>query len=513
MEASKKRSYLLKLSLFATGLSGIVSEYMLSTTASYFLGDSVFQWTITVSLMLFSMGIGSNISKFFTKNLLSTFIKVEYLLSLIVSFSVLISYYFAGFPEVRMIAIYGLAIFIGILIGLEIPLVMRLNEEFEELKINIANVLEKDYYGSLAGGMFFAFVGLPIIGLQYTPFLLGLVNFAVATLLLIKVKEFVEDYSKLKIIFAVTATIILAGAFFSKEIIFYAEQNKYNDLVVFQEQTKYQKLTLTKFKDNYWLYINGNLQFSTYDEVLYHEPLVHPALNLTASRGKILILGGGDGCALREVVKYKDIQEIILIDLDRGMTDLGKNNAILVELNKNAFSDKRLTVINKDAYNYLEDSSGIYDVIICDFPDPRSADLARLYSKEFYELCKRSLSENGILVTQAGSPYSTPYVFESIQKTIESAGFSSIRFRNHVPTMGEWGFILASKSINEAELKKRFSEINFNGIETKWLNNEAIPLILSFGKNYFFESSYRVEVNSLINPVIIKYFDKNRFNF
>ena len=185
----KLKSNILKLSLFATGLSGIVAEYILSTLASYFLGDSIFQWTLIVSVMLFSMGLGSRLSRFLETDLLKKFIIIEFILSLLTSFSSLLAYTAAAYTVYTGIIIYSLSILIGLLIGMEIPLVVRLNDEFEALKVNISSVLENDYYGSLLGGLFFAFVGLPYLGLTYTPFILGGINFAVAIFLFNR-----EDY-------------------------------------------------------------------------------------------------------------------------------------------------------------------------------------------------------------------------------------------------------------------------------------------------------------------------------
>jgi len=162
------KSNILKLALFATGLSGIVAEYILATLATYFLGDSVFQWTMIISVMLFSMGLGSRLSKYFTSDLLKKFIIIEFSLSLLTSFSSLLVYTAAAYTIYKGLIIYGLSIIIGLLIGMEIPLVVRLNYEFQKLKVNIASVLENDYYGSLIGGMFFAFIGLPYLGLTNT---------------------------------------------------------------------------------------------------------------------------------------------------------------------------------------------------------------------------------------------------------------------------------------------------------------------------------------------------------
>lgn len=503
-----KRSNLLKLCLFATGLSGIVAEYILSTLAAYFLGDSVIQWTLIVSLMLFSMGVGSSLSKYIKKNLLEKFIMIEFTLSIATSFSAIIVYSLSAFPEYRGIVIYGLSFFIGLMIGLEIPIVTRLNEEFEELRVNIANVLEKDYYGSLAGGIFFAFVGLPIIGLTYTPFILGIIDFSVAVALYVYLRDKVK-FSKVKMNIAIAGVVVLlaSGIVFANPIIKFTEQLKYLDQIVYEEQTKYQKIVITKWKDYHWLYLNNSVQFSTYDEAMYHEPLMHIPLLLSGSRGNILILGGGDGCAAREALKFSDVKSVTLVDIDPAMTRMGRENEIIVSVNDSSLLNSRVKIINRDAFNFLEESREIYDVIVADFPDPRNSDLARLYSQEFYTIVRKHLSRDGIFITQAGSPYFAYKAFSSIDTTIRSSGLSTLRMRNHVPTMGEWGFVIASGSLSHEELRKRLLELNIDGGKTRWLTTSVLPALVSFGKRPA-ATDEEIKVNTLRDPVLHRYFEE-----
>ena len=163
------KSNILKLALFATGLSGIVAEYILGTLATYLLGNSVIQWTMIISVMMFSMGLGSRFTRHIGGDLLVKFIIIEFALSFFVSYTSVISYTTAAFTDYAGFVIYAMSIIIGIFIGMEIPIVIRLNDECESLQINVSSVIEKDYYGSLLGGIFFAFIGLPYLGLTYTP--------------------------------------------------------------------------------------------------------------------------------------------------------------------------------------------------------------------------------------------------------------------------------------------------------------------------------------------------------
>jgi len=328
-------------------------------------------------------------------------------------------------------------------------MVTRLNQEFEELKVNIANVMEKDYYGSLVGGIFFAFVGLPVFGLTYTPFILGSVNFIVAIFLIfILWKNILASYRALfwPIGIAICA-LIMVGAAYAQDIIDYGEQKSYKDQVIYQEQTRYQRIVLTEWKGYNWFYLNGNLQLSSFDEWMYHEPLVHPAMKLNPHPQRILVLGGGDGCAVREILKYPSVESITLVDLDSAVTALARSHPAFLKMNKGALDSEKLTVINTDAFAYLEQSEDFYDVMIIDFPDPKSIELARLFSVEFYRMCYKHLRPNGVIIAQAGSPYYATKAYKCIDKTMAAAGFGTVPLHNQILSLGEWGWIMGAKDI------------------------------------------------------------------
>lgn len=507
------RSPILKLALFATGLSGIVAEYILSTLATYFLGNALVQWTMIVSVMLFSMGLGSRLSQYIRTSLLAKFVYIELALSFLVSFSSLIAYTTAGYSSYTGLVIYVMSISIGLLIGLEIPLVIRLNKEFQSLRINIASVMEKDYWGSLIGGIFFAFVGLPYLGLTYTPFVLGAVNFLVALMLLYTVRKEIQSKSRvLWPVAAVLALVLGSGAMMARPIILYGEQNRYQDKVIYSEQSAYQRIVITQWKNDYWLYLNGNQQFSTIDEDKYHEPLVHPVMQMAGHPTDVLVLGGGDGCAVREILKYPSVEHVSLVDLDPNMTRLGQEHPLLLETNQGAMNNPKVEVINRDGFSYMEDSERFYDVIIIDLPDPRSVDLNRLYSLEFYRLCHRHLRPNGLIITQAGSPYYATKAFQCIDTTMTAAGFATCMLHNQVVTLGEWGWILGAKNLEKDQLKAALRNLNFNDVATKWINRESMTLMTSFGKNIYYETNGPLEVNTIHNPALYHYYLKGNWD-
>ncbi|MEK6481862.1 polyamine aminopropyltransferase [Catalinimonas sp. 4WD22] len=507
--SKKLRSNVLKIALFATGLAGIVAEYVLSTLATYFLGDSVFQWTMIVSMMLFSMGLGSRLSKLFEKDLLQKFIYVEFTLSILSAFAALLAYTAAAYTMYTGFIIYGFSILIGLLIGLEIPLVIRLNDEFEELKVNISSVMEKDYYGSLLGGIFFAFIGLPYLGLTYTPFILGITNFLVALLLIYVLWSVLETKVKRRLSLTASgvAVVLIGGLMLAEPIILYGEQQRYRDKIIYQEQSRYQRIVITQWKDHFWLYINGNQQLSTLDEQMYHEPLVHPAMQLLPSVKDVLILGGGDGCGVREILKYPGVENITLVDLDPAMTELGKNHPILKDLNNGALLNEKVEIVNEDAFHFLENTNQYFDVVIVDLPDPKTVELGRLYSMEFYTLASRQMRPNAVMITQAGSPYFATKAFYCIDKTMSAAGFKTQPMHNQVVTLGEWGWVIGVKTEQSSlNLKEKLQQLSFTDIETAWLNQEAMQLMTSFGKNFFLSENDSVEVNTVHNPVLYKYY-------
>jgi len=500
------KSRILKLALFATGLSGIVAEYILSTLATYFLGDSVFQWTMILSIMLFAMGVGSRISTKFNTKILEKFLIAEFCLTLLTSTAALSTYFFMGVTEHIGIIIYAYCISIGLLIGMEIPLVTRINEENEDLRTNIAGVMENDYYGSLLGGLFFVFVGLPYLGLTHTPFILGGINFLVAILLFIRLRKHISKTYRIAFS-AVIPTLLIVISFLSynaDEIVLYGEQKRYNDKVVFSKQTRYQKITITQWKEHFWLYLNSSKQLCTFDEWLYHEPLVHPVMQLTKDHRNVLILGAGDGCAIREVLKYEGVEQITLVDIDPEMTKIGMTNSIFIEMNDSSYYDPRVKVINQDAFQFLENTEDFYDVMILDFPDPKSIDINRVYTREFYNLCNRKLRPMGHIITQAVSPYYTTKAFRSIEKTLGASGFNTLPIHNHVYSFGEWGWVIGSKHLDKTTMKSNLLEMDFQDLDVQWITNESMNLMTSFGKDL--RNADSVEVNTIHNPVLYRYY-------
>lgn len=500
--------------VFATGLSGIVAEYVLATLATYLIGNSILQWSLIVSVMMFSMGLGSRLSRYIRHDLLTAFIGIEFILSLFTAYSAMITYSSASVTPLVPFIVYSLSIIVGMLIGMEIPLVIRMNTEYRVLRLNISGVMEKDYYGSLLGGFFFSFVGLPYLGMTYTPIVLGCINFSVALVLIFITFKVMSPRAKRAIVIGGTITgIALISAFWSaKPIIRFSEQKKYKDKVIYQKQSMYQRIVMTEWKGDYWLYLDGNLQTSSFDEAMYHEPLVHPVMKLAGRPAEILIIGGGDGCAVREILKYDYVRSVKMVDLDPAITDFAKSFPPMLSMNDSSLFDTRVYITNSDGFNYIENDTSFYDVIIVDLPDPRTVELSRLYSEEFYLICKNRLRPNGAVITQATSPFYAPTAFRCIEKTMAAAGLGPVPMHNQVLTMGEWGWIIASKKYDERKTKEILRGLSFDDIETRWITGEAMLQMTSFGKNYPIKQQEDIKVNRLNDPVLHRYYLKSNWD-
>ncbi|WP_410210525.1 polyamine aminopropyltransferase [Aquirhabdus sp.] len=437
------------ISVFVVASCGLAYELITGALASYLLGDSILQFSTIIGTYLFAMGIGSHFSKYIKdEDVLQRFIEVELLVGLIGGLSA--TFLFVIFAWLSMpfrVVLYALVLIVGILVGMEIPLVMRiLNQRKAEFSELVSKVLTFDYLGALAVSLLFPLILAPKLGLARSALLFGLCNAGIAGWTAWRFREELPNMRKLfnRTIFSIV--ILLAGFVASDRLVRWSEGVLFGDPVIYAKTTQYQRLVLTKWKDDLRLYINGNLQFSSRDEHRYHEALVHPILAALPQARRVLILGGGDGLALREVLRYPQIEQATLVDLDPAMTQLFSTNAELTALNKNSFHNPKVRVINDDAARWLEQNSEVFDAIIMDFPDPSNFGLGKLYSVPMYRLVARHLSEHGLVVVQSTSPYHAPRSFWCVAATLEKAGFYTTPYHALVPSFGEWGFIIGAKN-------------------------------------------------------------------
>lgn len=494
-----KETTVLILSVFIAGLCSIIYELLIGTTSSYFLGDSVKQFSLTIGMYMAAMGLGSYFSRMISdENLLVKFIGIEIFLGFLGGISVPALYFTFAFTDLYPWMMVLMTMLIGICIGLEIPLLTRVMEQYYVLKVNLSNVLSLDYLGALIATLIFPFILLPFLGTFRSSIFFGLINMLIGFLVLWGFSDQI-GFNRKKLL--LTANILACGLLVfmlmvSNWLLESWTQSLYQDRVVYSKQSNYQKIVLTKDKDDYRLYLDGNLQFSTIDEYRYHEALVHIPLGIRKA-SNVLLLGGGDGLAVREVLKHSTVQSVTLVDLDPEITGMAKENPHLKRINESSLENSKVSVLNQDAFVYLNKTPKRFDLIIADLPDPNNSSLSRLYSREFYMLVRSRLAENGIFITQSTSPFYARKAFWSIGKSLQNAGFSNlVPYHVNVPSFGDWGFMMASN----AALNTGMIQLQ---VPTRFLNREAIPGLFVFEKDLIEKD---VQGSSLDQPKILTYY-------
>jgi len=350
-----------------------------------------------------------------------------------------------AFTQGFSIILYALVIVMGVLVGLEIPLLMRIVKDRYNFRDVIAHVLTFDYLGALAASLIFPIILVPRLGLVRSAMLFGLINVAVA---LWTTYIFANQLATTRALRAACLLVLIGlgvGIAEAKRITATAEDNIYADEIIFARDTRYQHLVLTRFKDDIRLFLNSHLQFSSRDEYRYHEALIHPGLASIPTPRRVLVLGGGDGLAVREILKYPQIESVTLVDLDPEMTKIFSSHAMLTELNKNSLTSPKLHVINADAFPWIDSNTDSFDFIVIDFPDPTNYSLGKLYTTAFYRAVARHLSAQGMVVVQSTSPMFARDSFWCIANTLKQAGLKTFPYHVYVPSFGEWGFVLASQ--------------------------------------------------------------------
>lgn len=559
--------------MFFTGAAGLIYEYILGTVNSYLLGNSILQMSITIGAMFFMMGLGGLLQRFIKGWLVECFIAAELLLVLLGGFAPIalqwvFAYDQASYETVKWLYMCA----IGMLVGIEIPLVMRINERFSaSLGDNIAGTWSWDYLGGAAGVGLWIFMLTKFVPMTHISFIIAAANLIVAVISLVffwkrglmqcRLSGYVASLLALA-----TVIVTLVGWSSVDNWSKIISQKLYDNPIVFQAATPYQQIVMTKGQHpsdpggaNYELYLNGNKQFSSVDERIYHELLIHPAMNTAASQRNVLVLGGGDGLAVREIVKYPDVRNITLVDLDPEMTKLARENPVLSELNEGAFDDARVNplpsegvintgsqeevivqtndpattsctevaseggerqssctqvpvtrsigkvdIFNIDADRFMSSASGPWDVVVIDLPDPNSVELAKLYSVEFYQKIRRNMSPDGVVVVQSTSPYHAKETFLCILRTMSAAGLAVVPYHDNVPSFGDWGWIIGSRSLTESALYDKLQSMESFSVETQKVDPAVLRRALVFNKDGL--TSSNTTVSTLMEPTVFQYY-------
>ena len=482
-------------STFLVAMCALAYELLMSSVSSYFLGNSVTHFSLTIGLFLSFMGLGSLLSKRLENHLLERFILIEVLLSVVGGFSTLALYAAFTFTPYFYLFVFVFIGTIGTLIGFEIPIITRIVERHQKLSHAVAHVFTADYLGSLVASLTFALILLPWLGLMRSAFAIGLLNIAAAGITLFAFRSQIAHRKSLAVATLIATALLMFGTVTTAPAVSFFEQKLYSDEILFSKQSVYQNIVLTKFHDDIRLFLNGSLQFSSIDEYRYHESLVHIPMSAAATQESMLILGGGDGLAARELLKYEDVQQITLVDLDPAMTTLATTHPLLLELNQHSLLNSKVTIINQDAQTYLEQTSDRYSVILIDLPDPNDIAVGKLYTSEFYTLVAQHLAEGGVVVTQATSPYFSRSAYWCIANTMNDVFGNISPYTVNVPSFGPWGFVMASKTAIPS------SSVD---VATQYLTPAILPALFVIDPDM---QHIDTGINTLDNQILVQLYD------
>ncbi len=488
----------LLITAFVISTCGLVYELIAGTAASYLLGDSITQFSTVIGVYLFSMGIGSFLSKYVDKNIASTFVQVELLIGLVGGCSATLLFMLFNHIDNFRILLYSLVSIIGILIGLEIPLLMRMLQERLDFKNLVSQVFTFDYIGALFASLLFPLLLVPYLGLMRTSFLFGICNLGVGLWTIHLFRDQLHWQKSLKLTACLLIAGLVCGFAYSDRLMSLSESSTYQDPVIYSTSTPYQRIVITNNNKDLRLFLNGNLQFSSRDEYRYHEALVHPAMASLQNPRDILVMGGGDGLAVRELLKYPSVRSITLVDLDTKMIDLFKTQEILTKLNQDSLNNPKVKVVINDAFVWLKSTDQKFDVAIVDFPDPSNYSLGKLYSDTFYRTLKKSLTPNGLVVVQSTSPFYAKNSFWCVDATLAEVGFHTTPYHAYVPAFGDWGYVIGSVQPFFPPAQERYPQ----GL--RYVSTDTFKQMLCFAKDMM---PTETKVNKLNNQILVHLFE------
>lgn len=500
-------NYLLYLNVLVIATCGLIYELLAGTLASYLLGDSVTQFSLVIGVYLSALGIGSWLSRYVDTGVARTFIEIEIAIALVGGLSAPIL--FVAFAQIAWfrILLFGMVLLIGILVGLELPLLMRILKENLDFRELVARVLTFDYIGALMASLLFPILLVPHLGLVRTSLLFGLLNAAVGIWGTSLLRPLLSQRSVagLRTRGFIVVGILVLGFIKADSLTSLTEEAILQKPIVFTQHSPFQRIVVTKEKDDFQLYLNGNLQFNSRDEYRYHEALVHPAISSCDQVCDVLVLGGGDGLAVREILRYPSVKRVTLVDLDPAMTSLAENFPPLKALNQESLQDERVTVINQDAFVWATEQEKTFDVAIIDFPDPSSYSVGKLYTTRFFQMLQGVLNDNAVVTVQCTSPLVAPQSYWCILNTMSASGFLVQPYQTSVPTFGVWGFAYARQT-------------GSNLSDTRpWESRRELPAGLRYLDQATMQTMFQmpadiapvdVKINRLNDQVLVRYYEQ-----
>ncbi len=491
-------SLLFLLSAFVISTCGLVYELVNGALASYLLGDSVTQFSTVIGVYLFAMGIGSYLTKFIRGNLALTFVGIEILVGVVGGFSsALLFVLFAHIVHFR-VCLYLIVGITGMLVGAEIPILLRILQDQFQFKDLVAKVFTFDYVGALFASILFPLLLVPHLGMIRTSFLFGIFNVVVALAAIQILGQKSIAYKSLRGVAILALVSLITGFAASDRLEAFGEAGVFPGQTIFAKTTNYQRILITRQENDIRLFLNAHLQFSSRDEYRYHEALIHPGLNSIENPERVLVLGGGDGMAVREILKHPKVKSVTLVDLDAEMTRIFTDIDFLRILNKSSFSDPRMNIINTDAFVWLkEHPSEKFDFIVLDFPDPANYSIGKLYTITFFKLLLQALQKDGRVVIQSTSPLAARKSYWCVAHTLTAAGFKNITpYHAYVPSFGEWGFVMGSQT------PFRSPEQYLDGL--KFIEPKTFSAMLYFPSDM---SDVPTEINRLNNQALVRYYE------
>ncbi|KAF4409806.1 spermine/spermidine synthase domain-containing protein [Streptomyces lycii] len=471
--------------VFVCAACGLVYELELVALASYLFGDSVTQASVVLSVMVFAMGVGSLLAKRLRGHAAAAFGLVEAALALIGGGSAMAlhaSFVWSGHSRVALVVF---SFVIGALIGAEVPLLMTLIQRIRRQDAGgaVADLFAADYVGALVGGLAFPFLLLPLLGQLSGALATGAVNTVAGGAMVLWL--FGRDLTaRIRWTIVVANGLVLAllgvGAAFVGSFEEAARRAVYGADVRVVMRTEVQEVVVTGGvgadsgngargaagagtggalgsgdggsgdggsgegrsgdgahgdggsgtagpAEPLALFLDGRLRVSGRVERRYQEALVHPAMN--GPRERVLVLGGADGLAAREVLRYGDVRSVTVVDTDPAVFRLARTDPGLSRLNRQSMSDPRVHAVAADVFGWLRGADSAYDVVVADLPDPRITDSTKLYAQEFYGLVERALAPGGRFVVRVRSAAGQPRTYWTVDATLRSAGFRTVPYR------------------------------------------------------------------------------------
>lgn len=514
-QLTRRQRLCLLLTAGVSSSCGLAIELLLGTLASYLVGNQALAYGVAVGFFLAAMGLGAYLSRFIATSksdldqqiqLQTAFVWVELAFAPFSALAPILLFALFVIDGPFWLALILTTLVLGMLAGMELPILTRLLEKDEDLKDALAGVLALDYIGALLGSLLLPIVLLPFFGMFPSATLIG----SIPALMVVALAVVFPRLRRWGRVGLAIAALLLVLVPFTIPLGDRLENTLYKAPIVARVQSPYQRIVLTRQGTDLRLFLDGDLQFSTLDEYRYHEGLVHPSMSAnvalrestqrTSSR-KVLLMGAGDGLALREVLKWQDVERVVLVDLDRAVVDFARKHPFLVRANASAYFDSRVQVIQGDAFVKVPNLPDIFDVIIADFPDPDRDVIAKLYSQGFYQRLLSRLAPDGVFVTQSSSPFFAPRAFACIAATLDSIGLKTYPYVVDVPSFGLWGFVMATRSpIQTAALQLP--------IATRFLNLPTLHNLFQLPQDIELGN---VEINRLSQPIILQYQKDSRW--